>query len=149
MNLRELIDDAKARAASLDAVEIVVDSPDGEVKAERRKPTEHKEKDPIDPSNVAVAADPELAATLIAQLTELRASARVLADRDAAIKAVLQDMVGELEYLSLDDSKEPVISVKHESSVRLVTARVREQFPPSEYPDLYSQSNSRPLRLMA
>jgi hypothetical protein len=96
-----------------------------------------------------LASDGELAATLIAQLTELRAQQRLLADRDAAIKSVLQELVGELEYLRVVEGDAPVVSMKHESSVRLVTARVREQFPPEEYPDLYTQVVSRPLRLLS
>lgn len=149
MNLREMIDEAKAHAAALDAQTPDVPQMDGRSSPiKRKRPTKPAEREPIDESNIATASDGELAATLIAQLTQLRAEQRLLSDRDAAIKAVLQDLVGDLEYLRVSADDEPAISLKHETSVRLVTARVREQFPPEEYPDLYSQVVSRPLRLL-
>jgi len=150
MNLREMIDMAKEQAAALDAQAPPVPQMDGSERAIKRKKTSASvEREPIDESNIALASDGELAATLIAQLTELRAQQRLLADRDAAIKSVLQELVGELEYLRVVEGDAPVVSMKHESSVRLVTARVREQFPPEEYPDLYTQVVSRPLRLLS
>lgn len=149
MNLRELIDEAKKKAAALDAQTPEVPQMDGRsTPIKRKRPSASTEREPIDESNIVTAADGELAATLIAQLTQLRAEQRLLSDRDAAIKSVLQDLVGDLEYLRVSADDAPAISLKHETSVRLVTARVREQFPPEEYPDLYSQVVSRPLRLL-
>ena len=148
-DIREMIDEAKRQALAMDNLTIEVPTPDGGVKSVKRRPKQASEKSvEIDRSNVAVAPDRELAATLVKQLIEIRAEKRILDDRDAAIKSVLQDIVGELEYLALDDDGEPVVSLKHESSVRLNTARVREALPVDENPDFYSAVNSRPLRLM-
>jgi hypothetical protein len=149
VDIRALIDEAKQKSASLDAQDSVIVTPNGTVAVKRRKSSEFaSESAPIDPSNVAVASDKQLIGMLVAQLIDIRARKRELDDQDAAIKAIMQDMVGELEYLSLADGEKPVVSLKHESSVRLKTAAVKEMLPIEDYPDLYSQVNSRPLRLM-
>ena len=150
VDIRKLIDEAKQKSAHMDAQVTVIATPNGNVEVKRRKSSEFAtEAAPIDPSNIAVAADKELIGMLVAQLIDIRAQKRELEDRDAAIKTIIQDMVGELEYLSLADGEKPVVSLKHESSVRLKTAAVREMLPIEDYPDLYSQVNSRPLRLMS
>lgn len=149
VDIRKLIDEAKQKSASLDAQDSVIVTPSGTVAVKRRKSAEFAtESVPIDPSNVAVASDGQLIGMLVAQLIDIRARKRELDDQDAAIKAIMQDMVGELEYLALAEGEKPVISMKHESSVRLKTASVKEMLPIDEYPDLYSQVSSRPLRLM-
>jgi hypothetical protein len=149
VDIRKLIDEAKQKSASLDAQDSVIVTPNGTVAVKRRKSAEFAtESVPIDPSNVAVASDGQLIGMLVAQLIDIRARKRELDDQDAAIKAIMQDMVGELEYLALAEGEKPVISMKHESSVRLKTASVKEMLPIDEYPDLYSQVSSRPLRLM-
>jgi hypothetical protein len=148
-DIRDMIDEAKRQALAMDNMPIEVPTPDGGVRSVSRKPKQYSEKSvEIDKSNVAVAPDKELAAALIKQLIEIRSEKRVLDDRDSAIKSVLQDVVGELEYLALEDDAEPVVSLKHESSVRLNSARVKEAFPVEENPDFYSAVTSRPLRLM-
>ena len=149
VDIRKLIDEAKQKSASLDAQDSVIVTPNGTVAVKRRKSSEFAtESAPIDPSNVVVASDKQLIGMLVAQLIDIRARKRELDDQDAAIKAIMQDMVGELEYLALGEGEKPVISMKHESSVRLKTASVKEMLPIEEYPDLYSQISSRPLRLM-
>lgn len=149
VDIRKLIDEAKQKSASLDAQDSVIVTPNGTVAVKRRKSAEFAtESVPIDPSNVAVASDGQLIGMLVAQLIDIRARKRELDDQDAAIKAIMQDMIGELEYLALAEGEKPVISMKHESSVRLKTASVKEMLPIDEYPDLYSQVSSRPLRLM-
>lgn len=148
-DIREMIDEAKRQALAMDSKTIEVPTADGGVKSVHRKPKQSTDKPvEIDRSNVAVAPDGELAGTLVRQLIEIRAEKRILDDRDAAIKSVLQDIVGELEYLALEENGEPVVSLKHESSVRLNTARVREALPADENPEFYSAVTSRPLRLM-
>ena len=148
-SMREMIDEAKRQALAMDSKSIEVPTPDGGVKSVNRKPKQSStENVEVDKSNIAVAPDAELAGTLVKQLIEIRAEKRILDDRDAAIKSVLQDIVGELEYLALEDDGEPVVSLKHESSVRLNTARVREALPAEDNPEFYSAVTSRPLRLM-
>ena len=148
-DIREMIDEAKRQALAMDSKDIEVPTADGGVKSVARKPKRSSEDTvEIDKSKIVVAPDGELAATLVKQLIQIRAEKRILDDRDSAIKSVLQDIVGELEYLALSVDGEPVISLKHESSMRLSTARVREALPPEDNPEYYSAVNSRPLRLM-
>ena len=149
MEIRSLIDEAKRRAAALDDQMVEVDTLNGMGRRQpRSKAPTYGESKEIDPSNVSVASDGDLTATLVAQLHELRASIRLLQDQDKAIKSVLLEMTGELEYLSLNEGETPVVSLKHESSVRVNSARVRELLPPEEHPDVYTNVSSRPLRLM-
>ncbi len=148
-DIREMIDEAKRQALAMDNKDIEVPTANGGVKAVARKPKRSSEDTvEIDKSNIVVAPDGELAATLVKQLIQIRAEKRILDDRDSAIKSVLQDIVGELEYLTLSVDGEPVISLKHESSMRLNTARVREALPIEDNPEYYSAVSSRPLRLM-
>lgn len=149
-DIRQMIDNAKEAALVLDMISFNSTSADGVDSEVIRKPKRVVvDKAEIDPSNVTVAKDAELAAMLVAQLIEIRAQKRLLDDKDSAIKTVLQDIIGELEYLSIEDGGAPLVSMKHESSVRLNTAMVRETLSIDEHPECYSQVTSRPLRLMS
>lgn len=150
-SIRQLIDDAKVTEHAMNTAVSMVQTPDGWVPVERRNVNEPRgESADIDPSRVKVAdsSNRELIAMLVAQLIDIRAQKRELDDRDATIKSLLQDIAGELEFVALDEGEKPLLSLKHEYSVRIKSAAVKEQFPPDEFPDLYSQSSSRPLRLM-
>jgi len=148
-DVRKMIDDAKAAALKADRHSFERLESDGTTTVVNRVPKKVVvDKAEIDPSNVTVAPDAELAGMLVAQLIEIRAQKRLLDDRDSAIKTVLQDIIGELEYLSIEDGGVPLVSMKHESSVRLNTAMVRETLSIEEHPECYSQVTSRPLRLM-
>lgn len=131
---------------------VTVDLPDGVKLIVRRSyassPRETEKE--IDPANVSVVDDNtrELAAMLAAQLISIRAEKKALDDQDAAIKKMLEEMTGANEYLALAEGEKPIISMKYESSIRIRSAAVKEQFPPDEYPDLYQQSTSRPLRIL-
>lgn len=151
-SIRDLIENAKQKESLSLASPVTVDLPDGVklvVKRSGSTPTQTTEKE-IDPANVCVVEsnNRELAAMLVAQLIEIRAQKRALDDQDTAIKNMLQEMTGTYEYLSLDEGEKPLISMKYESSIRIKSAAVKEQFPPEEYPDLYQQSTSRPLRIV-
>jgi len=103
-DIRQMIDNAKEAALVLDMISFNSTSADGVDSEVIRKPKRVVvDKAEIDPSNVTVAKDAELAAMLVAQLIEIRAQKRLLDDKDSAIKTVLQDIIGELEYLSIED----------------------------------------------
>jgi hypothetical protein len=150
LSLREMIDAAKKKSEAMDASATFIATPDGMREVKRRVPRESRSAvDEIDASNVAIAPDKELAAMLVGQLMEIRSQKRELDDRDAAIKEILEGMTGELEYLAVEDGAKPLISLKHESSVRVKTAAVKELLPAEDNPELYSTVSSRPLRLMS
>lgn len=146
-SFRAMLDAAKQHAEQLDLEPVYVNTPHGKQEVKRARPLVSSS-EPVDPSDVVVASDAELTAMLVAELYEIRASKRLLGERDSAIKSVLETMVGDSQYLALAEGDEPVISLKHESSVRIRTSAVKELYPPSDYPDLYQSVPSRPLRLM-
>lgn len=146
-DIRRLIDEAKAQADTYDVTPTMIQTPDGWKPIERTARRAVKPED-VDPSNIKVAPDKELVGMLVAQLHEIRAQKRELDDRDTAIKRLLEDMSGELEYIALEDGDRPVVSLKHEQSVRLNTARVKELLPVDDNPELYTTVTSRPLRLI-
>jgi hypothetical protein len=151
-SFRQLIDAAKEREQSSLSASLVIATPGGDVEITRTVSNAPRsfEKEEIDPSRVFVADETnrELTAVLVAQLIDIRAQKRSLDDRDGAIKKMLEDMAGELEFIALDEGDRPLISLKRESSVRIKTAAVKERFPVEENPDFYSLSSSRPLRIM-
>jgi len=149
-SIREMIDEAKRQADVMDLASSLIKTPDGwvEVKRTVRRPSDTAALE-IDPSNVAIAPDKELVAMLFAQLADIRAQKRELDDRDAGIKNILEGLIGDLEYMALEENGRPLFSMKHESSVRIRTAAVKEAFPVDEHPEMYSTVTSRPLRLMS
>lgn len=149
-SIREMIDEAKRQADVMDLASSLIKTPDGwvEVKRTVRRPSDTAALE-IDPSNVAIAPDKELVAMLFAQLADIRAQKRELDDRDAGIKNILEGLIGDLEYMALEENGRPLFSMKHESSVRIRTAAVKEAFPVDEHPEMYATVTSRPLRLMS
>jgi len=146
-SFRAMLDAAKQHAEQLDLEPVYVNTPDGKQEVKRARPPVSSPES-VDPSDVVVASDAELTAMLVAELYEIRAAKRLLTERDSAIKSVLETMVGESQYLALAEGEQPVISLKHESSVRIRTSAVKELYPPYDCPDLYQSVASRPLRLM-
>jgi hypothetical protein len=147
-SLREMINAAKEHAESLDSEPVFVSTPDGKREVKRSKPSVHVESKEIDPSDVVVADDPHLTAMLVSQLYELRAAKRMMTEQEAAIKSVLESVVGDAQYISLAKGEDPIVSMKFESSVRIRSTAVKDLYPPEDFPDLYQNVQSRPLRLM-
>lgn len=149
-SIREMIDEAKRQADVMDLATSLIKTPDGwvEVKRTVRRPSDTAPLE-VDPSNIAIAPDKELVAMLFSQLADIRAQKRELDDRDAGIKTILEGLIGDLEYMALEEGSRPLFSMKHESSVRIRTAAVKEAFPVDEHPEMYSTVTSRPLRLMS
>lgn len=148
--IRALIDAAKLESDLMDSSQSFIQTPQGmvEVKRSTRRDAPTKS-ETIDPSDVAVAEDPQLVALLYKQLSEIRAQKRELDDKDAAIKSILENLSGHLQYMALEPGGKPIFSLKHEASLRLRTAAIKERFPVEEYPEFYSNVTSRPLRLMS
>ena len=146
-SFRAMLDAAKQHAEQLDLEPVYVNTPNGKQEVKRSRPPVASSES-VDPSDVVVASDAELTAMLVAELHEIRATKRLLTERDSAIKSVLETMVGESQYLALAEGDDPIVSLKHESSDRIRTSAVKELYPPSDYPDLYQSVGSRPLRLM-
>lgn len=148
-DIRRMIDEAKQHADIMSNAPITISTPDGPKVIERKKSSSRPIKpEDVDASNIKIAPDKELIAMLVSQLHDIRAQKRDLDDRDSAIKEILQEMAGELEYMALEEGDKPLISLKHEQSVRINTARIKEMLPAEENPDLYITVNSRPLRLI-
>lgn len=147
-SLREMINAAKEHAESLDLEPVFVNTPNGKKLVKRAKPSVSFDKPVIDPSDVVVAEDAALTAMLVSQLHELRATKRMITEQEAAIKSVLESVVGDAQYISLANGEEPIVSMKFESSVRIRSTAVKELYPPEDFPELYQNVQSRPLRLM-
>lgn len=146
-DIRRMIDEAKAAADSHDVTATKIQTPDGWKQVERKTPRAVRPED-VDPSNVKIAPDRELVAMLVAQLHDIRSQKRELDDRDSAIKDILLELSGEIEYMALEEGDKPLFSLKHEQSVRVNSARIRDLMPPEDNPELYTTVNSRPLRLI-
>lgn len=147
-NLRALIDAAKEHAGDIDQTPIYINTTSGQQEVARSKPSSDKSEDKYDPSDVTIAEDPKLAATLVAEMHEIRATKRLLTEREAAIKSVLEGMVGANQYLAIDADSDPIMSMRYESTTRIKTAAIKEQYSASDYPELYQTVTSRPLRLI-
>lgn len=147
-NLRDLIDAAKNKAGSIDETPIYITTTQGPKEVNRSKPTAEKGEEKYDPSDITIANDPKLAATLVAEMYEIRATKRLLTEREAAIKSVLQDMVGANQYLAIEKDSDPIMSMRYESTTRIKTAAIKEHYSAADYPELYQTITSRPLRLI-
>jgi len=147
-NLRALIDAAKEHASDIDQVPIYVNTADGKQEVKRSAPQKDSSENKYDPSDITVASDGQLAATLVAEMYEIRATKRLLTEREAAIQSLLENMVGDNQYLALEPDSDPVMSMKYESTTRIRSAAVKEQYSATDYPELYQTVTSRPLRLM-
>ena len=148
-DIRHLIDDAKRRAAIRDAEPITIQLGDHvEIPVKRSRPRGEK-LDEIDPSNVAIVSEGNTyVPALTARLYTIRAEKRALSAEEDAIKDVLLSQAGELEYIALAEGEAPILSLKHEESVRVNTEWVKENLPTAEHPEAWKRSTSRPLRLM-
>lgn len=147
-DLRQQIDRAKANAKTLDAAPQPVELGPGVTIHAPRKRQRPEKPEPVDPSNVKVASDPVLTAALVSTLIDVRAQQRALEAQDVVLKELLVAQIGELEYLALGEGEAPIVSLRHDQSIRIASAAVKEAFPPETHPDLYQTVVSRPLRLL-
>lgn len=109
---RALIDEAKAKLVS--------------------KPKESKSK-----AKTIEATDPATANALLAQRSELYDAKKKLEAQVAEIDSIIKDMIGNNDELHIHGAK--VASIARWKETSLITDKVKELFPLTEYPDIYKR----------
>jgi len=115
---RQLLDDAKAKLV---------------VKAKETKST----------SKSAEATDATLANELLAKRSEVYDAKKKLTEELAEIDAIIKDMIGNADQLTIHGAK--VASIARWRETSLITDTVKETFPVAEYPELYKRTSKSRL----
>jgi phage shock protein A len=115
---RELIDQAKAALVA--------------------KPKESKSK-----AKVAEPTDPTLANELLAKRSSVYDAKKKLEAELAEIDAIIKDMIGSNDELHVHGAK--VASISRWRETALITDKVKETFPITEYPDFYKRTSKSRL----
>ena len=115
---RKLIDDAKAKLIT---------------KAKESKTT----------TKSAEALDPTLANELMAKRSEIYDAKKKLTDELAEIDAVIKDMIGTADELTIHGAK--VASIARWRETSLITETVKTTFPVADYPELYKRTSKSRL----
>lgn len=115
---RKLIDDAKAKLVT---------------KAKESKTT----------TKSAEALDPTLANELMAKRSEIYDAKKKLTDELAEIDAVIKDMIGTADELTIHGAK--VASIARWRETSLITETVKATFPVADYPELYKRTSKSRL----
>ena len=115
---RQLLDDAKAKLV---------------VKAKETKST----------SKSAEAIDTNLANELLAKRSEVYDAKKKLTEELAEIDAIIKDMIGTADQLTIHGAK--VASIARWRETSLITDTVKETFPVAEYPELYKRTSKSRL----
>ena len=88
------------------------------------------------------ALDAQLANELLAKRDELYTAKKQLEAELAEIDAIVKDMIGNADQLTIHGAK--VASIARWRETSLITDTVKETFPVAEYPELYKRvSKSR------
>ena len=91
------------------------------------------------------AADPILANELFAELAKVQEDMKFLKAREAELKDVIRDAIGDKDELHIHGAKVASISRWRETSVQ--TDVVKEHFPVVDYPELYKRSSKTRLNI--
>ena len=91
------------------------------------------------------AADPILANELFAELAKVQEDMKFLKAREAELKDIIRDAIGEKDELHIHGAKVASISRWRETSVQ--TDVVKEHFPVVDYPELYKRSSKTRLNI--
>jgi phage shock protein A len=88
------------------------------------------------------ASDPNTANALLAQRSELYDAKKKLEAQLSEIDAIIKDMIGNNDELHIHGAK--VASIARWKETSLITDKVKELFPLTEFPDIYKRiSKSR------
>jgi hypothetical protein len=89
------------------------------------------------------AIDATLANELLAKRGEIYDAKKKLTDELAEIDAIIKDMIGSADQLTVYGAK--VASIARWRETSLITDTVKETFPVAEYPELYKRTSKTRL----
>jgi hypothetical protein len=91
------------------------------------------------------ASDPILANELFAELAKVQEEMKFLKAREAELKDIIRDAIGEKDELHIHGAKVASVSRWRETSVQ--TDVVKEMFPLLDYPELYKRTTKTRLNI--
>ena len=94
-------------------------------------------------SKAVEAADANLANELLAKRGEIYDAKKKLTDELAEIDAIIKDMIGTADQLTIHGAK--VASIARWRETSLITETVKTTFPVAEYPELYKRTSKTRL----
>jgi phage shock protein A len=104
-----------------------------------------KAKETKETSKSVEAIDPALANELLAKRSAIYDSKKRLEAELAEIDAIIKDMIGSADQLTIFGAK--VASIARWRETALITDAVKETFPVAEYPELYKRTNKSRLTI--
>lgn len=94
-------------------------------------------------SKTVEATDANLANELLAKRGEIYDAKKKLTDELAEIDAIIKDMIGTADQLTVHGAK--VASIARWRETSLITETVKTTFPVAEYPELYKRTSKTRL----
>ena len=94
-------------------------------------------------SKTVEATDANLANELLAKRGEIYDAKKKLTDELAEIDAIIKDMIGTADQLTIHGAK--VASIARWRETALITETVKTTFPVAEYPELYKRTSKTRL----
>lgn len=91
------------------------------------------------------AIDPALANELLAKRSSIYDAKKKLEAELAEIDAIIKDMIGSADQLTIFGAK--VASIARWRETALITDSVKETFPVAEYPELYKRTSKSRLTI--
>lgn len=91
------------------------------------------------------ASDPILANELFAELAKVQEEMKFIKAREAELKDIIRDAIGDKDELHIHGAKVASISRWRETSVQ--TDVVKEMFPLLDYPELYKRTTKTRLNI--
>ena len=104
-----------------------------------------KAKETKETSKSVEAIDPALANELLAKRSAVYDAKKKLEAELAEIDAIVKDMIGNADQLTIHGAK--VASIARWRETALITDAVKETFPVAEYPELYKRTNKSRLTI--
>ncbi len=104
-----------------------------------------KAKETKETSKSVEAIDPALANELLAKRSSIYDAKKKLEAELAEIDAIIKDMIGSADQLTIFGAK--VASIARWRETSLITDAVKETFPVAEYPELYKRTNKSRLTI--
>jgi hypothetical protein len=104
-----------------------------------------KAKETKETSKSVEAIDPALANELLAKRSAVYDAKKKLEAELAEIDAIVKDMIGNADQLTIHGAK--VASIARWRETALITDAVKDTFPVAEYPELYKRTNKSRLTI--